>query len=883
MSLNPEKKAIIKQDGNVLVTANPGTGKTRLLAYKYVDLINKGIAPEQILCLTFTTKAKKEMESRILEVIKKTKIDIDVSKLNVFTFHSYALDNIEENEVLTTNLLRYAIFRFLKDKKILNYGDTYLLNDTVPQIESLIRYLKSFGITPDQIDLIEVKKNLEGSKSYSKEEIDKFADYFLAIYKHYEDIKTKRGVDYADLLIKFLQLKEIPQFEYVLIDELQDVNSMQADIALKSATHFFAVGDSKQAIFGFQGGSILNFKKFEKSTQSVLSENFRSTNEILSYASEYFTSKTKENAHKKELNGFRNANNETGSKPIIYEVETSQLYSVACKLVKRYSGKTAIITRNNNQIMAVAKELTASGLDFSSTFLSASMDAKNHIITFLRGVFSSNVQDVRNSMFTPFFPCSLQDAFQITENKNIKLSELLEKLPSFKQMRESVKTVEDVNKLFQDQIIPTCISYGKEYLSTAITIQEAYQEALMVLPDKDIHTSDKDIHALTSYLQATDLLSQESDTEKEIVLTTVHKAKGKEFDNVIYIPSKGRGKRFPDKVVEAILYSKGIDAKEELKEDSIRIDFVAFTRAKKQLVILTKKPKNYYNNASELKEIEADEAVSLNPTESKHRAFDLFVNGQFDEAKKLLENKDRWIKDFVKNHFESLEHTSFSSLHESPYDYFVNKILKIKNTSYAMSLGSEVHKAAALMLSGKKYPASKDAKPFIDNVKKLVAKKIDYEEVHPERKLEPSLKSLGFDSELKFKSAIDAVFREGDKYLIVDWKTDKKINAKYVSKYRQQLETYKRLLAANDNIPIDKIEVALGFVGLRSTINTGIITSKYDEEQPDESTFDDVSERIERLLSWIKDTDQFFKDFIAEGKDEKYLWRSVVEEYNKEK
>ena len=272
-------------------------------------------------------------------------------------------------------------------------------------------------------------------------------------------------------------------------------------------------------------------------------------------------------------------------------------------------------------------------------------------------------------MFTPFFPCSLQDAFQIAENKNIKLPELLEKLPLFKQMRESVKTVEDVNKLFKEKIIPICISYGKEYLSAATTIQEAYQEALMVLPDMDIHASDKDIHTLTLYLQVTDLLSQESDAEKEIVLTTVHKAKGKEFDNVIYLPSKPKAtSNFQDKVVEAILYSKGINAKEELKEETLRVDFVAFTRAKKQLVILTDKVQDYLNDASELREIEAVEAASLNLTESKHRAFDLFVNGQFDEAKKLLENKDRWIKDFVKNHFESLEHTSFSSLPESAYD-----------------------------------------------------------------------------------------------------------------------------------------------------------------------------------------------------------------------
>ena len=403
----------------------------------------------------------------------------------------------------------------------------------------------------------------------------------------------------------------------------------------------------------------------------------------------------------------------------------------------------------------------------------------------------------------------------------------------------------------------------------------------MVLPDKDIPTSDKDIHALTSYLQTTDLLSRESDAEKEIVLTTVHKAKGKEFDNVIYLPTKTKtSNTFPDKGVEAIHYSKHIDPKEELKEETLRVNFVAFTRAKKHLVILTDKIQDFHNNTSELGEIEADEAASLDLTESRHRAFDLFVNGQFDEAKKLLENKDRWIKDFVKNHFESLEHTSFSSLPESAYDYFVNKILALEKTNYSMSLGSEVHDAVALMLLKKKYSASKDDKPFIENVKKITNKHFPHHEVHPERKLEPSLKSLGFDSELKFQSKIDAIFKKGDEYTIVDWKTS--ANMRDANEHRQQLEIYKRVLSANDGIPPDKIQVAIGFVGLRSRINTGIIDSEYDAKQPGKTAFDTVSKRVERLLSWIKDTDQFFKDFIAEAKDEKYLWRSVVEEYKKE-
>ncbi len=872
IAINPEKEAIIELKSNVLVTANPGTGKTLLLAYKYLDLINKGVDPEQILCLTFTEKAKKEMESRILEVIKEKEINMDISKLNVFTFHAYALDNIEENEILSTNLLRYTIFHFLKDNEILNYSDEYLLKVIVPKMENLMRYLKTFGITPEQIDTAEVKKHLESGRNYDKKEIDKFADDFLEIYKHYETIKNRRGVDYADLLIKFLQLKETPKFDYVLVDELQDVNVMEAEIALHSCKNFFAVGDKKQAIFGFQGGSILNFKKFSNATQRILSENFRNTNEILTYAREYFDSKTKEESHKRDLKDLRNAKNKSGSKPIIYDVKRENVYAVACELVKKFKGKTAIIARTNYQIQDIAKELSARGMDFSSTFFSASNDARNHIITFLKGILSSDMQDIKNAMFTPFFPCSLQEAFQITENRYIKLSELFEKLPQFRQMRYSVRTVEDVNKLFKEKIIPICISYGKEYLSAAISLQGAYKEALVVLKEKNMHS-------LMTYLQATDLLSQESDVEKDIVLTTVHKAKGKEFENVIYIPSKTSNRtNFQDKVVEAILYSKNINVKEELEEETLRVNFVAFTRAEKNLVILTDKIQDYLNNSAQLGELEAENVDVFDLTESKYRAFDLFVNGQFDEAKILLENKEEWIRDFVRNHFKSLKHISFSSLPDSAYTYFIQNILGIREVSFATTLGSEVHGAAKQILLKKEFSVSKKAEPFIENVKKII-EKIEYDEVKPELKLEPLLSLLGFKSDLKFKSFIDAVFKKGEEYLIVDWKTDKKID--YASKHRQQLETYKRVLSAHEGIPLNKIKVAIGFVGLRSTINTGKIGFEFDERQPAKSAFDTFSKRVEKLLSWIEDPENFFHDFIAEEKDE-LLWRSVVEEYRKD-
>ncbi len=873
MSINDEKQKIINEDGNVLVTANPGTGKTRLLAYKYLNLIKNGYSAEDILCLTFTEKAKKEMESRILQALKKAEIKIDLSNLNVFTFHSYALNYIDESEILNSNLLRYAIFSYIRDHQMLNYGDDYLISKIVPKMENLMRYLKSFGIKPQDIDIEASKKYLEEGKNYSREEIDKFADDFLSIFKHYESIKSKKGVDYADLLIEFINLKNPPQFEYVLVDELQDVNKMEADIALKSAKKYFAVGDKKQAIFGFQGGSIVNFEKFSDAHQLVLSENFRSTNEILYYGRKYFCQKTEDDMHKSELKDLKSANDRSGKKPQIYDVERDKLFSTACDLLKSLDGKTAIITRTNYQIMELAKEMKDRDIDYSSTFFSASADAKDHIIAFLKGVFSQDVDDVKNAMFTPFFPCSLQDAFALTDRENLEIDHIFQKVPEFKNLRDSVKTVEDVNKLFQETIIPICVSYGREYMYAAISINTAYKDALHDLDNKNMHS-------IITYLKTTDLLTQESEIEKDVVLTTVHKAKGKQFDNVIYIPSQTRNRsNFQDRVVEGILKSKGINVDEELEEESLRINFVAFSRAIDNLIILTNKVQDYLNNFSELKEIKPTECSLGVFDESKKRAFDLFVNGQFKDAKKLLEGRDRWIFEYVKNYFLKLDHISFSSLPDNAYDYFVKKILSLQYITDATNLGSKVHKAAQKLVMGEEIEVDEDIRPYVRNVESLLA---EIREKYPknyesEKKTYVPLSSLGFGSDLKFLAIIDAVFRDGDNYLIVDWKTNKKKN----SKHKQQLEAYRRTFCARQEIALQNVKVAVGYVGLRNTINTGNVECELDLKQPTKRAFGTFSKKVNRLLSWIDDPDLFFKDFISKDRND-MLFRSVVELYQRE-
>ncbi|HMA83781.1 MAG TPA: ATP-dependent DNA helicase [Candidatus Thermoplasmatota archaeon] len=880
MKINQEKKEIINCSGNVLVTANPGTGKTLLLAYKYVNLIKKGVKPDQILCLTFTRKARKEMEDRITKILNDENIKVDISDLYVHTFHSFALDTIEEADLVSTNLLRYTIYRYLKDHNTLNYSDGYLLATIVPKMENLIRYLKSFGITSDMINVEHVRLFVTDFKQYTKEELERFLEEFVQIFQYYEQVKGSMGLDYSDMLIDFLKQNNTPSFQYVLVDELQDVNKMEADIALESAETFIAVGDQKQAIFGFQGGSILNFEKFNNSTSFVLSENFRSTNAILDYARDYFSSKTKEKHHIKELAHLRNKKAYFGTKPIIYDVSKEEIYPAVSRLAKAFSKKNkqvAIIARTNTQISTISKELELRDIDHSSTFFSASNEAQTNIISFLKGVLSDNIDYIKEAMFTPFFPISLQEAFRLSEKKYLSLSELYTACPNFKILKKKMGNLEDVNQLFRQKILPISISYGEEYLLAALAIKDAFHEAMKVIDHKTIEN-------LSAFLQSTDLLASESNIEKNIVLTTVHKSKGKQFDTVIYVPTKTQNRaNFQDAVVKAILQSKKVNAEEELEEETLRVNFVAFTRAKKELYIITDQTKEYQTNSVTVKDLTGDEMESELESEQQKRAFTLFVNKDYDSAKKLLEQKNEWIKDFIKNHFEHLETLSFSAITTDAYDYLKQRILRLGQSSEALTIGSDVHQIAEHMIEGEQYQVKEEYEPYETNIKRLI------EEIHEEypedflveKNISVSLAELiNHETPVKFTGKLDAVFKNNDQYLIVDWKTSK--NPNYGSSHRRQLAAYKKAFSIKYNIPLENINVAIGYVGLKKTINDGTIGTMLDKKQPSTTAVNTFEKHVQTILTWKNNIDLFFKQ-LEQTKQDDVLLRSILEQYQKEK
>ena len=129
-----------------------------------------------------------------------------------------------------------------------------------------------------------IQQNYTPTRTFSKDDLKTFLVYFVDAYKYYESRKNDR-IDFSDMMLVFLAKHQGEKIQHVLVDEMQDMNDLQAQLVEMISKNLFLVGDSKQAIFGFQGGSIKNFEEFKKICKPmILGENMRSTQEILDYS-----------------------------------------------------------------------------------------------------------------------------------------------------------------------------------------------------------------------------------------------------------------------------------------------------------------------------------------------------------------------------------------------------------------------------------------------------------------------------------------------------------------------------------------------------------------------------------------------------------------------
>jgi DNA helicase-2/ATP-dependent DNA helicase PcrA len=871
----PEQQKIIDSDENTIVIANPGTGKTTTLSFKIINLLKQNVEPEDILCITYTEKAKKEMYDAIKKNSQGQIADSVITRININTFHSFAYQYLLESgdisgDIIGNNILRFSLLQSFERHGIFNYGKDYLISDIVPKVENAIRYIKNFGIVPDTIDIPKAKVHLEkihsSSSKYSLDEVLTFLEKFVDVYRDYENSKDDT-VDYTDMLLLFVKHYSGRKFPYVAVDEMQDMNGIEADIVKMLYETLFLVGDSKQAIFGFQGGSIKNFEEFKKICKPlILGENMRSTQEILDYSKNYFLENTKYPAqYKDELDNLNSR--ESGPQPEI--IATEAPYVKILDLVNQNRGKKiGVITRKNYQIVELSKFLDFHNIKYVTTSSqSTTAKARDEIVKFLFGVLSDDNGAKISSLFTFFSPNSLKDAFEISEKYKNKESFTLPQIYSSKL--EITKATLD--EIFQKIIFPISISRGPEWLSTVQSVKNQIDEYFTL--------KNPTVEGLFDFIKIVEESYVDSNEESDVTLTSVHKSKGRTFDIVIYYPSKKKSASFVDEVTKSILLSNGIDIEDEIEEESLRIDFVAFTRAAKKLIILA--------NDKTSKDFVVDKlsTLSVDPTDKKQQditsfsdfkladAYSLFVAGDMDAAKKLLNETDDWLVKYIHNYFANLEKLSYSAIKPKPYDFLKSRIMKVPSYSrtssggFGKEFGDAVHKAIQKILnnkakitdfSGNEKIALENALAAIEQLsKQFSGLKLDSTERDFLKNKLPISAITNYSGDLILDGKIDAVFTHDDGVLIVDWKTDKDIS----SDYKQQVAFYKKVYSKLENVPEDKITICVVYLSLRDSISTGKLGTAIDFVKRGDP-FDTFENHLKTILGWKDDPNKFIEELV---------------------
>ena len=889
-----EQKVILNTKGNVMVIANPGTGKTTTLAFKVIDLLKSGVEPEEILCITFTAKAKKEMFDSIFDLAQGKIQDSVIMKIPIHTFHSYAYDYltgaglIPEN-IAGNNLLRYSILESLDSNKALNYPKDHIIGRLLGKIENSIRYIKNFGLIPKNIDLNKTDKILaqiwSPTATFSKKDLQYFLKYYIDAYNHYENSKNN-VIDYADMLLMFVTKFQDKKFKHVLVDEMQDMNEIEAKLVTMVSENLFLVGDAKQAIFGFQGGSIKNFQTFTKTCKPLfLSENRRSTQQILDYSKKYFLDRTSnKKQYEKELQKFKSADSGSIPQIIATNAKMKKILTIINKNPKKDIG---IIMRKNHQIVEISKYLDANSIDYTSTASQAvTNQAKDEIKNFIRGRLSNNVKDAVTAAITSFSPFTLREAFEfstaIKRDGTLKNTPNISKLTSWKIDLSREK----IDELFSDEIFPICIAKGQEWFFTAKAVKEQIEEYLSL--------ETPTFEGLFDFIDIAEEEYADRVKESRITLTTVHKAKGRAFDIVIYIPSSSgaaNSTSWIDAITTSITKSAGIDLKDEIAEESIRTDFVAFTRARKELFVLAEEslskqffiPKlsKFTDESANQKGMKEDSTTTLVDSRLSD-AYEMFVHGRFKEADKLLKSKEPWLKNLIFTYFKNVERFSYSSITKDPYKFFTKNIIKKPYVSAAADYGNEVHSALQKIVQSqaKLEDFPKDQQKSIKNglkaLKELEKKFPGFTLVSSEKYEKVPIKAITTYTQkdnLLFGGFLDLVFKHNDGILIIDWKTDK--DDKKASVHKRQLAVYKKMYSELYNIPPEKITTCVIFVALRGSINTGKFDSKIEFGTRD-SVFATFEEHLQQVLEWKKDPNKFIKELL-EQEDQELLHQIIKE------
>ena len=588
---NEQKQAVMHMEGPCLVLAGAGSGKTKVLTTRIANMINEGIYSGNILAITFTNKAAKEMRDRISLVVEN-------NYAFVGTFHSFGLRIIRENV------------------EKLGLTSNFTIIDSDDALSIIKKIMKEFDISTKDFSPSFVRNKISFIKNemLSDAEVEKFLasppeKVAAKVYFQYEKVLRKNNaVDFDDLLKRpvmlFLENEDIldkyqERYKYILIDEYQDTNEVQYKLVKMLASKYrnlFVVGDVNQSIYGFRWSNYKNILNFEKdypdAVSITLNQNYRSTNTILTAANNVI----KNNVERKEVNLFSTYGDGVKIKYFRGLDEKDEVRLVTDEIRKLLNeGYTyndfAILYRTNAQSRNVEDAILKLNYPYrvvGSYYFYKRKEIKD-LLCYLRLI--SNHQDdvslerVINVPKRGIGTTSIQNITTLANDNNTSMFDCLSKPKELEFKKLILDLTEEAKNKDLTELIDLVLEKSgmkKELLNEHSLDADIRLENLMEFKSiTENYQKDTGNVNLEDFLEDISLVadSQEhQELDNAITLMTMHAAKGLEFKVVFLIGME-----------EGIMpHFMSLESSSDLEEER-RLCYVAITRAKERLYITNAK------------------------------------------------------------------------------------------------------------------------------------------------------------------------------------------------------------------------------------------------------------------------------------------------------
>ena len=598
-----QKEAVLATEGPVLVLAGAGSGKTTVLVNRTAYMISeKHIRPWNILAITFTNKAAREMKDRIERLLGDTAKDMWIG-----TFHSVCV-----------RILRSCI-------DLLGYSRDFVIYDTADTktvMKECLRELdideKSFPVRNVLSIISNAKNDLMDAATF--ENVYK-SDYRMSIiakiyYRYQTKLRKNNAVDFDDIILNTVKiLSENPdvlskyqdKFQYILVDEYQDTNNSQyllINLLAQANRNLCVVGDDDQSIYKFRGaniGNILNFEDDYSDVQKItLDQNYRSTQNILDAANSVISN------NKGRMGKSLWTSNGDGNRVYVYTGtnEYDEARYIARQIKKHFDEQgsfsdCAILYRTNAQSRVIEEMLMRESVPYKVLSGLRFYDRKEikDIIAYLRVVYNPNddvsLARIINEPKRKIGNATLEKARNIAREKETSLYDVISHADDYPEFKTAIKKLLSFSEIIQS-LIKLKDTVTIEDLTGRILNDTGYMPALVMEDTTESKTRIENLgefisvitefekneetgNTLGEFLENISLVSDidgYDENEDSAVLMTIHSAKGLEFP-IVFLSGLEEG-LFPG--------MRSMESDDDIEEER-RLCYVAITRAKEQLYI----------------------------------------------------------------------------------------------------------------------------------------------------------------------------------------------------------------------------------------------------------------------------------------------------------